>query len=514
MVFDPAGSRRSPSDSRRRFSGSRPAFPGSRRLFSPNSRDPSGDFPSPYRRRIGVTAALLLAGAAVAGCGGGGSSSTDPDRNAKAKSFTLVISRNAIEGGKNTEEAEWISKTVIPRFVAAQKAKGVNAKVTFRGYGVDDEPYKTKIALDLKSRSGADVFDMDGIWVGEFAQAGYIAPLTKVAGPRADTWDGWAQIPRSVQGLATFEGKRYGIPASTDGRVLFFNKRLFERAGLPANWQPRSWDEILAAGQALKRLPGVTPVQLNAGTAMGEATAMQGVLPLLAGAGAEVYANGKWAGGGTAVKEALGLYSKIYRQGLGDPKLQQEAKGRDKSFAAFAAGKIGILAEGDYFWRDVINPKTGIAKMADRDQAVGYATFPAISPGKGIRGQSFVSMSGGAVTVVNPNTKYPQQAFELLTFMNSPEMHKARTAGTPEITSRTDVNAEILKGDAFLSYLAEKVLPITTYRPGLAAYPQVSTALQEATASVVSGTPPDQAAAQYTKKLEGIVGGAANVSTG
>ncbi|MFG2000419.1 extracellular solute-binding protein [Spirillospora sp. NPDC048911] len=507
MDFYSSRSRRSPSGPRRFPSGSRRLL-GSREILSGSRRPVSGS-----RRRLAATAALLMAGASVAGCGGG-SSSTDPDRNAKAKSFSLVISRNAIEGGKNTEEAEWITKTVIPRFVAAQKAKGVTAKVTFRGYGVDDEPYKTKIALDLKSKSGADVFDMDGIWVGEFSQAGYIAPLGSVAGPRAETWDGWTQIPKAVQGLATFEGKRYGIPASTDGRVLFFNKRLFARAGLPANWQPKSWDEILTAGQALKKLPGVVPVQLNAGTAMGEATAMQGVLPLLAGAGAEIYSGGKWTGGGTAVKNVLGLYSKIYGQGLGDPKLQQEAKGRDKSFAAFAAGKIGILAEGDYFWRDVINPKTGIAKMADRDQAVGYAMFPAITPGKGIRAQSFTSMSGGAVTVVNPNTKYPQQALDLLTFMNSPEMHKARTAGTPEITSRTDVNAEILKGDAFLSYLAEKVLPITAYRPGLAAYPQVSTALQEATASVVSGKSPDEAAAQYGKKLEGIVGGAANVSTG
>ncbi|MEU5884406.1 extracellular solute-binding protein [Spirillospora sp. NPDC047279] len=459
-------------------------------------------------------AALVLTGAAIGACGGG-SDSTDPERNADAKNITLVISRNAIEGGKNTEEAEWITRTVIPRFIAAQKAKGVTAKVTFRGYGVDDEPYKTKIALDLKSRSGADVFDMDGIWVGEFAQAGYIAPLTTVAGAKGDTWDGWAQIPKSVQGLATFDGKRYGIPASTDGRVLFYNKRLFARAGLPAAWQPKSWDEIIAAGQALKKLPGVTPIQLNAGTAMGEATAMQGVLPLLAGAGSEIYAGGKWTGGGTAVKEVLGLYAKIYGPAaLGDPKLQQEAKGRDKSFAAFAAGKIGILAEGDYFWRDVINPKTGIAKMAGRDQDAGYAMFPAITPGRGLRGQSFVSMSGGAVTVVSPNTEYPQQALELLTFMNSPEMHKARTAGTPEITSRTDVNTEILKGDAFLSYLAEQVLPITAYRPGLAAYPQVSTALQEATAAVVSGETPEEAAAAYTRKLEGIVGGAANVSTG
>ncbi|MFE9101691.1 extracellular solute-binding protein [Actinomadura geliboluensis] len=464
------------------------------------------------RRRIGAAAALAMAGALLAGCGSGGSS-TDPDRGKGAKSFSLTITRNAIEGGKNTEEAEWITRRVIPAFVAAQKAKGVTAKVAFRGQGVDDEAYKTKLALDLKSRSGADIMDVDGIWVGEFAQAGYIRPLTDVVGAPADAWDGWTKIPASVQKLATFEGKRYGVPPATDGRVLFFNKKLFAQAGLPADWQPKTWQDIIAAARALKKLSGVTPVQLNAGTAMGEATTMQGVLPLLAGAGAEVYADGKWTGGGPAVQQVLGLYAQIYgAEGLGDPKLQQEAKGRDKSFEEFAAGKIGILAEGDYFWRDVINPKTGVAKMPSRDRDVGYALIPAVAPGKGVRGQDFVSMSGGAVTVLNPNTKYPQQAFELLAFMNSPEMVKARTAGTPELTSRTDVNKEILAGDPFLTFVSEQVLPVTSYRPGLAVYLQVSTALQEATAAVVSGKSPQQAAAEYTKKLEGAVGGAANVT--
>jgi multiple sugar transport system substrate-binding protein len=55
------------------------------------------------------------------------------------------------------------------------------------------------------------------------------------------------------------------------------------------------------------------------------------------------------------------------------------------------------------------------------------------------------------------------------------------------------------------------VLPITAYRPGLAVYPQVSAALQEATAAVVSGKSADEAAAAYRAKLEGLVGGAANV---
>jgi multiple sugar transport system substrate-binding protein len=288
--------------------------------------------------------------------------------------------------------------------------------------------------------------------------------------------------------------------------VLYYNKKLFADAGLPADWQPRSWDELLAAGSALKKLAGVTPIQLNAGSAMGEATTMQGVLPALVGTGKPIYDAGKWQGATSGVKDVLGLYQRIYSGGLGDPVLQQEANGRERSFALFAENKIGILLEGDYFWRSVVEPKNGVAKMADRDTAVGWALVPAKQAGAGVGGQDFVSMSGGGVRVINPNTQYPKQAWEFLQFLNSAEAVKASLAGTAQITQRNDVNDEVLAGDPMLSFVADKVLPITRYRPGLADYPKVSAALQQATADIVAGKSPDDAAKSYQDAVVKAVG--------
>ncbi|MFI7469387.1 extracellular solute-binding protein [Nonomuraea sp. NPDC049646] len=449
----------------------------------------------PSRPALVAAAAVL----ALTSCGSGSQS---------GGSVTLTITANSIEGGKNSESAAWIKKWVIPEFEKTHQ----NVKVLFQGNGVEDEQYKTKIALDLKSRTGADVIDLDGIWVGEFAQAGYIKPLTEVGGAGVEQWEGWSQIPQAVQGLGIFDGKKYGLPQGTDGRVLFYNKALFRKAGLPETWQPTGWQQIIDAGVKLKAAGVPTPIQIDAGTAMGEATTMQGVLPLLAGAGAEIYASGKWTGASQAVKDVLGFYQQVYGgSGLGDPKLQQEAKGRDKSFAQFAAGKIAILAESDYFWRSVIEPKAGVAPMPDRDQVVGYAKIPAKQPGGGIRGQDFVSMSGGAVRVLNPFSKNPKAAWELLAFMHSAAATKSQLAGQARVSARTDVNEEVLSADPMLKFVADEVLPITAYRPGLAVYPQVSTALQEATAAVVAGKSAEEAAAAYRVKLEGLVGGAANV---
>ncbi|WP_194893565.1 extracellular solute-binding protein [Catenulispora pinisilvae] len=452
---------------------------------------------------IGVTAATL-----VAGCSGSSSGAKPADVNSsdQPKNPTLVITANDIAGGKNSNEANWISKTLIPDFVKAEAAKGITAHVTFRPNGVDDNSYKSKLALDLQSGTGDDVFSLDGIWVGEFADAGYLKPLNQVAGAQVDNWDGWSQITQAVQALGEYQGQRYGVPNGTDARVIFYNKKLFAQAGLPADWQPTSWQDVYDAAAKLKTLPGVTPVQWDAGVPMGEATTMQGFLPLLAGANGTLWANGKWVKAGPAFTAALGFYQKIYGGGYGDPVLQEDAKGRDESFAEFAADKIGIYAESDYMWRSVVNPSGGTAPMADRDTDVGYALIPSETAGSGIKGQSFVSYSGGSDWSINPKTKYPQAAWDFLAFLNSKTETISRIAGAPLLTARTDVNQQVLATDPMLKFATDKVLPITSFRPSQAAYNDVSSLVQKATADVVSGKSPADAAAAYEKALEALVG--------
>ena len=115
-------------------------------------------------------------------------------------------------------------------------------------------------------------------------------------------------------------------------------------------------------------------------------------------------------------------------------------------------------------------------------------------------------MSGGGGDVINPNTKYPQQAWELLQFMNSAEAIKAarrRRRGSPsddvnERGARRRPDAELRRREG----PADHRVPA-----GLAEYPQVSAALQQATADVVAGKSADEAARRTRRRVEGIVGG-------
>jgi multiple sugar transport system substrate-binding protein len=471
-------------------------------------------------RTHALAIALAVALVSLAAVGAAGAA---PAHRGTAKAITLTIGANAVVGGKNDLEASWIANYVIPNFEKQMAAAGDPVDVRFQGTGVADEAYKTQLALDLKTGGGADVVDIDDIWVGEFAQAGYIKPLAATAGSAVNSWDGWKVIPKAVRSDMAFGGKQYGVPTGPDGRVLYYNKTLFQQAGLPTKWQPRSWGAIFATAQKLKaKLPGVTPLQINAGTAMGEATTAQGFLPLLVGTGKNIYddAAGKWLGNTKNIREVLGFYQRLYRgkPQLGNPDLQLRADGRDRSFQQFSQGKIAILGEGDYLWRSVINPTVGIDPMATRDTAVGWALIPAERPHSGIKGpafkqgQSFVSISGGGGRVLNPHTSHPKEAWQLLAFMNSKAATLSYVSKQPRITPRIDVNKETLYKDPLLAFVSRNVLPITAYRPGFAVYPQVSVLLQLASQQVVAGTSVTKAAQNYQKALVKLVG-SKNVET-
>jgi multiple sugar transport system substrate-binding protein len=459
-------------------------------------------------KRLSTSTVAVAAGAVALLATGAATLAAAPRSSTEPVELTLLD--NSIRGGTNENDAIWIEEEVIPAFEAEMEAAGTPVTVTFEGQGVSDEDYKAQLALDLGAGEGPDVFSIDGLWVGEFALAGYIAPLADVVGADYESWDGWTQINDAVQANASFDGAVYGIPHETDARVVFFNKEIFAAAGLPEDWQPATIDEVLEAARTIKETnPDVIPIQLNAGVAMGEATTMEGALPLLAAAGGQVYdaATGLWTGATPEMIQMFDTYATIYGdEGLGDTDLQLLQDGRDRSFEAFANGEIGMLIESDYFWRSVVNPEGGIFPIDDRDTAVGWAMIPAYAAGGALGGFDGASMSGGGLWTLSPNTEHPAEAWALVTSINSAEQIEARLAGSAQVTARDDVNAEVLADDPMLSYIAEEILPITHYRPSFAEYTQVSVALQEAVESVVNGTSAEDAADGYQAAVEGIVG--------
>ena len=68
-------------------------------------------------------------------------------------------------------------------------------------------------------------------------------------------FSGFGYLPGALES-SEFYGELYGIPVSADLWVLFVNKSLFEKAGVPL---PSSWEDIIASVPKFKSL-GITPI--------------------------------------------------------------------------------------------------------------------------------------------------------------------------------------------------------------------------------------------------------------
>ncbi|HUY96618.1 MAG TPA: extracellular solute-binding protein [Verrucomicrobiae bacterium] len=452
---------------------------------------------------IAVLAALTGGGITAAG------------KTQASRPVTLTVEINGVLHGKNAAEAIWLSRDVFPRFEKSMAARGHPIHITLVGSGVSGTDYANALALDIKAGGGPDIFDLDGPYYGEFASAGYLKPLDKVIGPQVSRWPGWKQIPPAVQAITQFNGQQYGIPGGTDARVLFYNTRLFHQAGIQTPWQPTSWADLIATAKTLQQKdPGIEALQIDGGAAMGEATTLQGFLPMLAGAGQLLYSQttSKWQGNTPAMRAAANFYHTIYSSGVANAQLQLGPNGRNQTFQAFAENKVGIYSESEYLYESVIvDNGTGLYPMPNRNQDVGWAFIPAETPGAGLRGQNFVSMSGGGGTTINPNSKHPQLAWDLLTYMDSTQSLLRYEPLKQFISSNRSVNKVALASDPLLTFISQKVLPITAYRPSLAVYPQVSLLIQQLSQNLATGMSVSNALHSYVTQLKKTVG-AGNVT--
>lgn len=423
---------------------------------------------------------------------------------AQDDAVTLTMTCRCVEGGVSSNSVIWLKTFVIPTFEEKMSQQGQNVTVDLIEFGGSDEQLKQQYALDLGVGAGADVMSFDGFWVPEFVDAGLIKPLDEVAGEAVNEWDGWDHIPTPIQSLLSYRGERYGIPMGTDVRVIFYREDVFTEAGIDVPWQPTSWADILAAAEKLKEAGVDIPIQLNAGTAMGEATTMQGYFMALLGAGNHMYDfdQQKWIVSSPAILDTLRFYEDIYvNNEFGDARMQLVEDGRQRSFEAFANGEVGMLVEGDFFWR---SPMFELMGVEERNAQVRWAMMPAEEPGKGYNGQDFVSISGGTGWILNPNTDHPELAWELLSHMSGVDAVRAFQLIQPRISFRDDVP---VAGDATMTGMADALRPLSTTRPQLPEYPQISAEAQLMTERVVSGEmTPEEAMEAYAEAVTELVG--------
>lgn len=140
-----------------------------------------------------------------------------------------------------------VRRNAIRRVIAMCQAALPNISVvdTVKPFG---DIWTANIAAVAAGSGMPDVIVSDRPTIPRDAGDGVYMNLQEWAdrdGITRDQFYGWAWDQ------TVFEGDTYGIPHETDVRVLFWNKQLFEAAGLDPNDPPDTWSEVEAAADAL-----------------------------------------------------------------------------------------------------------------------------------------------------------------------------------------------------------------------------------------------------------------------
>ncbi|WP_192583623.1 extracellular solute-binding protein [Streptomyces albicerus] len=435
--------------------------------------------------------ASLLTASALSACGSDSGSDAD----------TLEVSFK-----QSTDNSIRVMDTYLADIKKQFEKANPGKKVKLVPIKAPDSEYYTKVQQMLRSpKTAPDLVYEDTFLINSDITSGYLKPLD----PYLDKWEDWDQFIDTAKSAAKAQdGKTYGVPDGTDTRGLWFDKGIFKKAGLPADWQPTNWDEILEAARTIKeKVPGVIPLNVYTGKPVGEAAAMQGFEMLLYGTATggnenPLYdpASKKWVTGSQAFRDSLQFVETVFKEKLGpdvsdalDPNIMTRVRGE-----FLPEGKLGINLDGSWLPQDW--QEGSGHEWPEWSEKLGLAYMPTQNgqaPGK-------VSMSGGWTWSIPSKAANPDLAFDFIKTMQTKANAQKWYIANSGIAVRTDVAEDpaYVKAQPGIKFFTDLVSS-THYRPAYPAYPRVSTAIQEAMEGVTTGdSSVEEAAKGYDEELK------------
>ena len=378
---------------------------------------------------------------------GGDSSQTDADGNTIVKIMFHV--------DKTSTEGQAYQKRV-DAFNAAYKDKGIKAQAIFKARSAGASGYETELMNQKTDGTLADIITFDAPNTAAYANAGLLYDISNL-------------ISREEQdkfySLNTYDGKLYGLPIQESSAGFFYNKKIFNAAGIDVSgytaenpWTFEQFKDVCARLQA----HGVTAVdmRLNATT---DETAPYLLYPFI------------YAAGGSFVSEdgytATGYYnSAATAKGFQFIKDLVDAGYTSYAIGAtdFFTGKVGMYLSSGWTIPDLDHKyKEYFGSRGDW----GLLPYP-----KDVVAASATGSWSYAIT----NNHHPDKTatVELLKWMTSAESSAAITNATGMIPARRDAAKNYEAGSP--EYTLMKQLELSgKERPVTVAYPTFSTTFNQ-----------------------------------
>lgn len=360
-------------------------------------------------------------------------------------------------------------KTFIEGVVADYMAEhpGVQINLTI----LENEALKDKIAVEMQSGNPPDLFQSWG--GGTLAQQVEAGLVRAVDDEIADVQD--AIIPAALS-MTQVDGVQYGLPYNLGAVGIWYNKDLFEQAGIDA--PPATWEELLADVQTFKDA-GIVPISL---AGMDTWTQMFWWAYLATRIGGQEAMNtaittGDWSGesfvkAGEELKRLVD--SEPFQTGF-------LAANHDAQEGEFGNGRAAMMLQGQWAAGAQRSNSESGEGLGD---ALGWFPFPEVEGGAGVATDVF---GGGDNYVVGRDA--PAEAVEFLKYLTSNPAAVDGWVALNDGTLPTVTGAEELITDPNLQSILE-TRSAATFAQGYldqVTSPALGGAINDAVAGLVAG---------------------------
>jgi len=367
-----------------------------------------------------------------------------------------------------------------------------NSNVDIQITILENAAFKERLVTVMQAGDPPDLFESWGgavLW--NYANNGLMRNIApELEGEWKDSFSAQAALELFGQ-----NGEYYGVPWTWGAVGLFYNKALFEQAGLDPENPPATWADFLVAVQTLKDA-GITPLGL------GEAETWTGhfwwvyLATRLGGQEAFLkaynrtgsFADEPYVKAGEYLKQLIdmGAFNDSY-MGLTHPEME----------GLFGNGECAMILMGQ--WVPDAQAQYSESGEGIGEENLGFFNFPAIEGGAGNPGDV---MGGGDGIVVGKNA--PDEAVDFLKYLTNVENQRAGAAlfVVPVVKGLDDVFAD--------DPVMQSILAARDNAPYFQLYydqflpPALASAVVDAVATIFAGTATPAEAAQAIEDVAAL----------
>jgi multiple sugar transport system substrate-binding protein len=250
---------------------------------------------------------------------------------------------------------------VVHRFNAANPSIHVNLQT------IEWNQAQQETVQQIAGHSLPDIVNTATIWLPQWVNSGALQPVTPSmlsSATRANF------LPALYKVSSIYKGKQWGIPIAAATRVMFYNKKLFKKAGLNPNHPPSDWSQLLYYASQIKKKTGAYGYAYE----VSDVQAFRAFGYLLWNDGGSFFTpSGKAGFDNAAGVKAMTFLKTVYDEHLTPNPIADNLIAEEP---IFEAGKIGLMIDSSYFTANINTPGFSYGVEAVPVSAKGVKSVP------------------------------------------------------------------------------------------------------------------------------------------